>query len=299
MLMRTTIGPDDAATVGELLRELGQGRSTPEELRDAAIYWSAAIDPDMECADLQTIAWLPPRRQRPPPGSHRRTGPGPLLGRLPGGQDGQLDAGTRSSVGSRPGTASPYRQATTLPPPARPVPRQPPRSAESPGAPGTDRFPHLPAAHRGSGTPGLKPPQLLVRRSRRARVAAAGSGAAVMARTTTIRVAPAAVTWSRLSRSMPPMGEPGPGRVEVGDGLQQGGAGGGAAGLGGRRPDGPGDQVVPRLGGGPGRLAEVVGRAAQEDVVAEEAAAPAQGQGRPGPGGARRPRRPGRRRPGR
>ena len=58
MLMRTTIGPDDAATVGELLREIGQGRTTPEELRDAAIYWSVAIDPDMECADLQTIAWL-------------------------------------------------------------------------------------------------------------------------------------------------------------------------------------------------------------------------------------------------
>ena len=58
MLMRTRIGQDDAATVGELLREIGQGPSTPEELRDAAIYWSAAIDPDMECADLQTIAWL-------------------------------------------------------------------------------------------------------------------------------------------------------------------------------------------------------------------------------------------------
>jgi hypothetical protein len=58
MLMRTTIGLDDAATVGELLREIGQGRGTPEELRDAAIYWSAAIDPDMECADLQTVAWL-------------------------------------------------------------------------------------------------------------------------------------------------------------------------------------------------------------------------------------------------
>ena len=58
MLMKTTIGPDDAATVGELLREIGQGRGTPEELRDAAVYWSAAIDPDMECADLQTIAWL-------------------------------------------------------------------------------------------------------------------------------------------------------------------------------------------------------------------------------------------------
>lgn len=58
MLMRTTIGLDDAATVGELLREIGQCRGTPEELRDAAIYWSAAIDPDMECADLQTVAWL-------------------------------------------------------------------------------------------------------------------------------------------------------------------------------------------------------------------------------------------------
>ena len=58
MLMRTTIGPDDAATVGELLRDIGQGGGTPGEIRDAAIYWSAAIDPDMECADLQTIAWL-------------------------------------------------------------------------------------------------------------------------------------------------------------------------------------------------------------------------------------------------
>jgi hypothetical protein len=58
MLMRTRIGQDDAATVGELLCEIGQGPGTPEELRDAAIYWSAAIDPDMECADLQTIAWL-------------------------------------------------------------------------------------------------------------------------------------------------------------------------------------------------------------------------------------------------
>jgi hypothetical protein len=67
MLMRTRIGQDDAATVGELLREIGQGPGTPEELRDAAIYWSAAIDPDMECADLQTIAWL--LRDA---GSHRR-----------------------------------------------------------------------------------------------------------------------------------------------------------------------------------------------------------------------------------
>jgi hypothetical protein len=57
-MLRTTIGLDDVATVGELLREIGQGRGTPEELRDAAIYWSAAIDPDMECVDLQTIAWL-------------------------------------------------------------------------------------------------------------------------------------------------------------------------------------------------------------------------------------------------
>jgi hypothetical protein len=57
-MLRTTIGPDDAATVGELLRELGEGAGTPEELRDAALYWSVAIDPDMECADLQTIAWL-------------------------------------------------------------------------------------------------------------------------------------------------------------------------------------------------------------------------------------------------
>lgn len=54
----TTIGPDDAHTLGELLRDIGRGRGTPEELRDAAIYWSAAIDPDMEPADVQTVAWL-------------------------------------------------------------------------------------------------------------------------------------------------------------------------------------------------------------------------------------------------
>jgi hypothetical protein len=52
------LGPDDAATVGELLRELARSAGIPAELRDAAIYWSAAIDPDMEHADLQTIAWL-------------------------------------------------------------------------------------------------------------------------------------------------------------------------------------------------------------------------------------------------
>ena len=57
-MLRTRIGLDDVATVGELLQEIGQGRGTPEELRDAAVYWAAAIDPDMECADLQTIAWL-------------------------------------------------------------------------------------------------------------------------------------------------------------------------------------------------------------------------------------------------
>jgi hypothetical protein len=58
MTMQATIGPDDAATVAELLRLIGQHRKTGEELRDAAIYWSAALDPDMEAADLQTVAWL-------------------------------------------------------------------------------------------------------------------------------------------------------------------------------------------------------------------------------------------------
>jgi hypothetical protein len=53
-----SIGPDDAATLSELLREVGISRATPEELRDAAIYWSAAMDPEMEDADLQTVAWL-------------------------------------------------------------------------------------------------------------------------------------------------------------------------------------------------------------------------------------------------
>ena len=56
--MRTTISPDAVAAIGELLSELGQGMGMPEELRDAAVYWSAAIDPDMELPDLATVAWL-------------------------------------------------------------------------------------------------------------------------------------------------------------------------------------------------------------------------------------------------
>jgi hypothetical protein len=57
-MRRSVLAPDDAFTIGELLREIATNRGTPEELRDAAIYWSAAIDPDMERADLQTVAWL-------------------------------------------------------------------------------------------------------------------------------------------------------------------------------------------------------------------------------------------------
>ncbi len=40
-------------------------------------------------------------------------------------------------------------------------------------------------------------------------MAVAGSGESVMARTTTTRVAPAAVTWGRLVGSMPPMANQG------------------------------------------------------------------------------------------
>src|SRR5215211_467495 len=73
-------------------------------------------------------------------------------------------------------------------------------------------------------------------------------------------------------------GEPGLGWVEGGDGFDQGGAGGGAAGFGGGGPDGAGDQVIPGFGGGLGRLGQVVGRAAEEDAGAEDAAGPAEGQ---------------------
>src|SRR4029453_1723486 len=72
--------------------------------------------------------------------------------------------------------------------------------------------------------------------------------------------------------------EPGLGRGEGGDGLYQGGAGGGGTGVGGGGPDGRGDQIVPGFGGGLGRLGEVVGGAAEEDVLAEDPAGPGEGQ---------------------
>jgi hypothetical protein len=56
--MEATLGPDDATTVAELLRQVGQHRATPVELRDLAVYWSDVLEPDMEAADLQTVAWL-------------------------------------------------------------------------------------------------------------------------------------------------------------------------------------------------------------------------------------------------
>jgi hypothetical protein len=48
----------DAANVREVLRLIGQHQRTPEELRDAAIYWSAAMESRMKSADLQAIAEL-------------------------------------------------------------------------------------------------------------------------------------------------------------------------------------------------------------------------------------------------
>jgi hypothetical protein len=289
--------PDDAATVGELLREIGQGRATPEELRDAAIYWSAAIDPDMECADLQTIAWLlrdasAHRRVRPPTATEPATGPPTWRA------DGQLTRGP-SEVGA-PRTASLPPAATPLLP-ARPVPTTRSRGAGAPAptvhcAQPAARGPP-PASHPvhglrtgrrgGPGPPPLRAPAARLRWCAEGAGGGGGSGASVMARTTTIRVAPAAVTWSGCRRRCRPManqGWGGRGRRR----LDQRGAGGGAAGFGGRCPDGAGDQVVPGLGGGAGAWSgSWVERRGGRPSPRMRRAHPS--AGRPGRGGARRP----------
>jgi uncharacterized protein (UPF0147 family) len=58
VLETTIIGPDDAATVSQLLGEIGTGSGVPGDIRAAALFWSSEVSSEMDRVDLQTVAWL-------------------------------------------------------------------------------------------------------------------------------------------------------------------------------------------------------------------------------------------------
>jgi len=58
VLETTIIGPDDAATVSQLLEEIGHGSAVPADIRAAAQFWSSEVSVEMDRVDLQTVAWL-------------------------------------------------------------------------------------------------------------------------------------------------------------------------------------------------------------------------------------------------
>jgi hypothetical protein len=56
--MTELIGPDDAATVSQLLGDLGQASEVPRDISAAAQFWASEITPEMDRVDLQTVSWL-------------------------------------------------------------------------------------------------------------------------------------------------------------------------------------------------------------------------------------------------
>jgi hypothetical protein len=58
VLETTILGPDDAATVSQLLGEIGRGSGVPGDIRAAAVFWSSEVSAEMDRVDLQTVAWL-------------------------------------------------------------------------------------------------------------------------------------------------------------------------------------------------------------------------------------------------
>jgi hypothetical protein len=58
VLETTILGPDDAATVSQLLGEIGHGSGVPGDIRAAALFWSSEVSSEMDRVDLQTVAWL-------------------------------------------------------------------------------------------------------------------------------------------------------------------------------------------------------------------------------------------------
>jgi hypothetical protein len=59
MLETTTlIEPDDAATVSQLLGDIGQAVGVPADIGAAALFWASEVSHEMDRVDLQTVAWL-------------------------------------------------------------------------------------------------------------------------------------------------------------------------------------------------------------------------------------------------
>lgn len=59
MLETTTlIEPDDAATVSQLLGDIGQGADVPGDIGAAARFWASEVTHEMDRVDLQTVSWL-------------------------------------------------------------------------------------------------------------------------------------------------------------------------------------------------------------------------------------------------
>jgi hypothetical protein len=58
LVIQPTIGRDDAVAVRGLLQEVGRASAVPNDVRDAAGFWSSEVGPEMERGDLQTVAWL-------------------------------------------------------------------------------------------------------------------------------------------------------------------------------------------------------------------------------------------------
>jgi hypothetical protein len=56
--MTELIGPDDAATVSQLLGDLGQTSEVPRDISAAAQFWASEVTPGMDRVDLQTVSWL-------------------------------------------------------------------------------------------------------------------------------------------------------------------------------------------------------------------------------------------------
>jgi hypothetical protein len=56
--MTTLIEPDDAATVSQLLGDIGQGVGVPGDIGAAALFWASEVTHEMDRVDLQTVSWL-------------------------------------------------------------------------------------------------------------------------------------------------------------------------------------------------------------------------------------------------
>ena len=55
---KVRIGADDAASVEQLLQQIGHHREFPADIRRSANRWNGQVDEKMDRRDVQRIAWL-------------------------------------------------------------------------------------------------------------------------------------------------------------------------------------------------------------------------------------------------